>query len=290
MTLVIDAHAHVFVSSISSPRGVDDLAPESRVAPIGAYRERLETAGIDGAVLVPLDRHDDYVSTALRELPSTFAAVAVASADEQGRGELDPVEALRARREGFPFRALRTLWLAEPGTSVADSPMFPTLRHLADEGIALWSYLPPDQAAHLDELGALLPELSVVLNHLGFAPHDMRVDDHLRPRFADPLPETELQRIEALARHPRFHLMFSGHYALSASDYPYSDLHAPGRRLVDAFGPDRTLWGSDSPWIDEVPGYVATAALVDEALPDLSAGDRADILGGTAARLLSLSA
>ncbi|BDI22597.1 amidohydrolase [Herbiconiux sp. L3-i23] len=289
MTLVIDAHAHVFVAASSSPRGIDDLAPEARIAPIGAYRERLAEQGIDGAVLVPLDSHDDYVSTVAKELPGSFATVAVASPAEQGRGGVDPVDALRARHEGFPFRALRTMWLGDPGTALADSPMLPALRYLAGQGIALWSYLPPEQTSLLDELGALVPDLAVVLNHLGFAPHDMTVDEHRRPRFTDPLPEEELTRIERLARHRRFHLMFSGHYALSADAYPYVDLHGAGARLVDAFGADRTLWGSDSPWIDDVPGYAATHEIVDRTLPGLSADDSALILGGTVARLLSLS-
>ena len=290
MTLRIDAHAHVFTTAASSPRAVDELAPEDRAAPASSLRERLEAQGVDGAVLVPLDAHDTYVATALRELPPTFAAVAVASPVEQGRTAADPVESVRRRREGFPFRALRTTWLGPPGAPLAESPMFPVLEHLDREGLALWSYVAPDQAPHLDELGTLLPGLAVVLNHLGLAPHDMAVDEHRRPRFDDPLPEHELVRVEALARHPRFHLMFSGHYALSAEPHPHADLRAAGDRLVGAFGADRTLWGSDWPWIDDVPGYAATTAVVDEALPALSAAERADVLGGTVARLLSLPA
>ncbi|WP_210505511.1 amidohydrolase [Naasia sp. SYSU D00057] len=289
MPLRIDAHAHVFAPAAESPRGVDDLAPPERAASIADYRARLAAEGIDGAVLVPLDAHDEYVAGVLPELPPTFAAVAVASPAEQGRTDADPVAALVRRRERFPFRALRTMWLGEPGKSLRESPMWPVLQHLEAEGLALWSYLPPDQAGHLDELGTLLPDLAVVLNHLGFAPHDMRVDEHRRPRFPDPLPEAELRRIEALAGHPRFLLMFSGHYALSAEAYPYPDLHAAGRRLVSAFGPERTLWGSDSPWIDDEPGYGATSLIVELALPDLSPAERDAVLGGTAARLLSLS-
>lgn len=287
---IIDAHAHVFATATASPRGTDALVPPERDAPIGAYRERLDAAGVTGAVLVPLDAHDDYVATVLPSLPPSFAAVAVASEAEQGRGHSDPVAALRARRERLPFRALRTMWIGDPGRPLADSPMWPVLCDLAEHGIALWSYVTPDQTVLLDELGRALPGLDVVLNHLGFAPHGMTVDAHGRPAFDDPFPSPEVDRVEALAGHPRFHLMFSGHYALSAEPYPHRDLWAPSRRLVEAFGADRTLWGSDSPWIDDVPGYPAVATLVDTVLPDLSDSERAAIRGGTVARLLNLSA
>ncbi|MFD1713367.1 amidohydrolase family protein [Amnibacterium flavum] len=287
--LRIDAHAHVFLPAAESPRGVDELAPADRTAPLADYLGRLAAAGIDGAVLVPLDAHDDYVAASLAALPASFSAVAVASPAEQGRIGVDPVEAYLGRRVGFPFRALRTMWLGDPGAPIRDSPMWPVLARLEQDGVALWSYVGPDQTGLLDEVGRELPGLAVVLNHFGFAPHDMGVDEFARPRFVDPFPESELRRVEALARHPRFHLMFSGHYALSADPYPYADLAVPGRRLVAAFGTDRTMWGSDSPWIDRQPGYDATAGVVDIALPDLFPSERDDVLGGTVARLLSLT-
>lgn len=286
--MLIDAHAHVFRPAAVSPRGVDALAPADRDAPLEHYRARLAVSGIDGAVLVPLDTHDDAVAEALEHLPGSFTGVAVAGDAEQGRDGGDPVVALRARRERFGFRAVRTMWLGDPDRSIAESPMWPALRHLSDEGIVLWSYVTPDQTGLLTEVGERLPELRVVLNHLGFAPHDMRVDGHGRPAFDDPFPASEVERVVRLADHPGFHLMFSGHYALSTEPYPYPDLHATGARLVGLFGAERTLWGSDWPWIDVEPGHARMHRLVDIALPDLVPRERADILGGTAARLLDL--
>ncbi|NHA68247.1 amidohydrolase family protein [Phycicoccus flavus] len=284
----IDAHVHLFDRTEHSPRAVDDLAPADREATMDSLRERLASAGLDGAVLVPLGTEDDTVRTALASLPTSFAAVAVASPADQGRAGGDPVAGLRARRDGFPFRALRTMWLGDPGRPLSESPMLPVLTWLAAEGLVLWSYLPPDQVSLLDQVGDLVPELPVVLNHLGLAPYDMRVDDHRRPRFAQGFPEPEVERVLRLARHPHVHLMFSGHYALSATEHPYADLRPAGRRLVAEFGAERTLWGSDWPWIDEVPGYRQTLAVLGTALPELSDEDRDQILGGTACRLLGI--
>lgn len=284
----IDAHVHIFDRADRSPRGSDDLVPVDREAPLVALRDRLASTGVDGAVLVPLDVQDEPVRTALESLSGPFAAVAVASDADQGRSGADPVSAVRERRRAFPFSGLRTTWLGDPTRPLAESPMLPVLRWMASEGVALWSYLPPDQVVLLDELGSLVPDLSVVLNHLGFAPHAMQVDVHRRPRFDHALPGGEVERVARLARHPRFHLMFSGHYALSACDYPYPDLRTTGQLLLGEFGAERTLWGSDWPWIDEVPGYAATRAVLDTALPGLSDAERDQILGGTVSRLLHL--
>jgi len=281
----VDGHAHVFRPAAVSPRGLDELAPAERDAPVEDLLGRMEEAGVVGAVLVPLDGADDYVAEVLDRHPGTFAAVAVATPAVLGTGGVDPVAALRSRRDRWPWGALRTSWLGEPGLSVADSPFLPVLRVLAEERLPLWSYLPPAQFALLAELVALLPDLRVVLIHLGFCPHDMWVDEHRRPRFDDPFPEPLVARLERLADAPGVHVLVSGQYALSAEGPPYADLFAVTRRLADAYGAERLLWGSDHPWPSDVPGYQALPGLVRAALPGLSADDTARVLGGTARAL-----
>lgn len=246
-------------------------------------------ASVDRAVLVALDDQDDALQQAISKHPDTFAAVIVSGLSEQGRSENDPIASLDARRDELGYRGVRTMWLGEPNRPLADSPAVPMLRYMEAHGLVLWSYLPPEQAPHLPELGTMFPDLAVVLNHFGFAPHDMRVDSHGRPRFTDPFPAADIERVRALASFRSFHLLFSGQYALSTADYPYEDLVPTSRVLLDAFGSDRTMWGSDWPWIDPHPGYARTLSLVDVALSDASATERAAIRGGTASALMGFS-
>lgn len=281
----VDGHAHVFRPSRVSPRGTDELAPTDRDAPVEDLLARMDDAGIAAAVLVPLDGTDDYVAEVLDRHPDRFAAVAVATPAEQGTGGADPVRALRARRERWPFGALRSSWLGEPGRPVTDSPFLPVLRVLAEERLPLWSYLPPAQLQLLEDLVGVLPDLTVVLNHLGFCPHDMWVDEHRRPRFDDPFPESLLRRLERLADAPGVHVLVSGQYALSADPPPYPDLFPVVGRLAAAYGPERLMWGSDHPWPSEVPGYRELPGLVAAALPDLDRSALTRVLGGTARAL-----
>ncbi|HSK84164.1 MAG TPA: amidohydrolase family protein [Rubrobacter sp.] len=281
----IDAHAHVFRPAAISPRGVDHLAPADRDAPVEDLLEHMAGGGVDAAVLVPLDAHDDYVATVLAEFPKTFAAIAVATPAELQAGGTRGVESLRARRDHFGFHGLRTQWLGEPRQPMTDSPALPILRYLAEQGLLLWTYLPPDQLPLLPEVIRELPELRVVLNHLGFCPHDMQIDEHRRPHFDDPFPESTVQQVLRLSEADSVHLMFSGQYALSTQEPPYSDLFRVTRRFVEAYGLERLLWASDYPWTRDVPGYRAMLDLVPAVLPDLDAERLARVRGGTARTL-----
>ena len=288
MTLRIDAHAHVFDAADRSPRDVGDLVPADRTATIAHYRSRLDAIDATHAVLVPLDAHDDYVAACVIAEPDRYRGVLVCGPDELGQTDADPVAALQRRLERYPASAVRTMWLGEPGSSLADSPALPLLRHAAEAGLVLWSYLTPDQAPFLEELPRLAPDLRVVLNHFGFTPHDMQVDADARPWFAEGLTPEAVERVERLAAHPTMHLMYSGQYALSHGTPPYADIADVTRRLFDAYGPERSIWGSDYPWIDTVPGYEAVFGLVDDTLGDLTADERALVTGGTIARLLDI--
>lgn len=285
--IIIDAHSHVFRPATIYPRNVDELAPTERDAPVEDLLSHMMASGVDAAVLVPLDAHDDYAASVLVRYPETFAAIAVAAPDELRSGGTRGVESLRARRDRFGFHGLRTQWLGEPGQAVTRSPAFPVLRHLAEQGLVLWTYLPPDQLPLLPEVMSELPELRVVLNHLGFCPHDMYIDEHRRPRFDNPFPESTVQQVLRLSEAGGVHIMVSGQYALSKEEPPYPDLFAVIRRIAGAYGPERLLWASDYPWTRDVPGYGALRDLVPAALPDLDAEDLTRVLGGNAQTLFS---
>lgn len=285
--LVVDAHVHVFRPASVRPRTVDDLVPAERDAPVEDLLGVMGAAGVDRAVLVALEADDGYLAEVLRAHPGRFAAIAVADAAVQGRSAgADPVAELERRRAALAFAGLRTQWLGDPALPLAESPMLPALRWLAERGLVLWGYLTPDQLPLLRQLPEALPDLVVVLNHLGFFPHDMRVDGHGRPAFDDPLPPEHVDAVAALARHPSVHLMISGHYALSHGSPPYPDLELVVHRLAAAYGAERMLWGSDYPWIRDVPGYATIVSLAERALPGASAAELAAIRGGTALRLL----
>ncbi len=74
--------------------------------------------------------------------------------------------------------------------------------------------------------------------------------------------------------------------AASKGGYPCEDVHWMVRQIVDAFGPERCMFGSNFPTVqyNSKLSYAETVRLFSEAV-DLSAVEREWILGRTAAGL-----
>jgi predicted TIM-barrel fold metal-dependent hydrolase len=277
----IDGHLHVFLSQREDPeREVSELAPAGRKAPVELLIETMAAHGVDGAVLVPLGPERAYVARCLDTFPDHFVGVCVA--DESLHA--DPARRLR-ERAAAGFLGVRMSRLGEPGRPLRESPVYPTLAAMAAEGLVLWQYAPPDQLPLLREAIELLPELTVCLNHLGFSPERMDVDEHGRPRLRTTLPPSTLPAVLELAALPHVHVMLSGLYGWSDEPYPYRDLTGVVQALYESYGAKRLLWASDFPWILEEPGYGAVLELPDRHLPNLTDAERADVFGGTVAQI-----
>ena len=78
----------------------------------------------------------------------------------------------------------------------------------------------------------------------------------------------------------------SGQFACSTQPWRYRDLADWHRQLLRKFGAGRLMWASDFPWIVQDPGYGRLTTLLDELLPELTDAQRAQIMGGTAKRVL----
>lgn len=113
--------------------------------------------------------------------------------------------------------------------------------------------------------------------------HDGRLDvciDHMADSPID--QPDELEKLLRLARYPRVHVKLSHLWSLSKQDYPYRDTHDQVHRLYDAFGPQRLMWGTDWPAIDEYCGYARALALYRDEIKFFNDEDRKWILGETA--------
>lgn len=278
----VDAHLHVFRAvSERYPRDTHELFPAELDAPVDGFLEVMDEHGIDHAVLVPLSPHDDYLRETLARYPDRFAGIGV-----HDPSSTDPVAELHQRVGDVGIRGLRVHELGKSGEHDAQAlPTLPLLQAVHDAGQLLWFYGSPEQLDLLGRVLEELPDLQVVLNHLGFCPQGYVKDEHGRPRVPTELPPPTLPIVERYAAFPGVRVMFSGQYAFSQEPFPYPDLTSTIERVYAAFGADRLLWASDYPWIVEVPGYGPQLELVDRHLPGLSENERAAIMGGNAARL-----
>ena len=129
---------------------------------------------------------------------------------------------------------------------------------------------------HLPRLARLLerhPELPVVVDHAA------------KPLIRDgeiDLWRTDLARIAA---HPQATCKLSGLVTEAPADGRPETLRPYIETLLELFGPQRLLWGSDWPVVELAGGYDRWRGIALNALSGLDAGARAGVLGGNAARV-----
>ena len=160
------------------------------------------------------------------------------------------------------------------------------LRQLHAFGLTYDLLLFPQQLPAAVELVAAMPEQPFVLDHLA------------KPRVKEWTGEASTQRdrqgwrhdIEALARHPHVCCKLSGLVTEAAwrgwkpADFtPFLDV------VLEAFGPERLMFGSDWPVCLLAGEYADVAGIVRDHCGRLSAGEQAAIWGGTAARFYGLA-
>lgn len=83
-----------------------------------------------------------------------------------------------------------------------------------------------------------------------------------------------------LARFPQVYVKASAFFRVSKEPPPYPDAAAALRRLLDVFGAQRCMWGTDAPWVNEQCGYSAAWGLL-EAWGNVRDDEVGWLMGGT---------
>lgn len=129
--------------------------------------------------------------------------------------------------------------------------------------------------------GGLDAVAAIATRHPGL---DIIVDHLAVPRGArGPAAFQHLPELLALGRFPNIAVKAAGVGDYATDPYPFRSLDEPLRRVFDTFGPRRIVWASDLSRLRHP--YRECTAHFAEALPWLSAGDRALIMGENICRI-----
>ncbi|MBX3442599.1 MAG: amidohydrolase [Planctomyces sp.] len=261
----VDAHSHIWTTDLeryplAGGQPVSVLAPRSFTA-----EELLAIVRPLGVSRVVLIQHKPYhgldnrcLADAMAEHPGVFGGVACI---EAGAPRPD-VEMLRLKTLGFrgfritPGEGGTSRWSASEGMRL----MWGTA---AAQGLAICPLIDAAYLEQVDEMCRRFPETRVVIDHFA------------RIGGTGEFPEADLAALTGLAKHPRVHVKVSAYYYLGRKRPPYDDLAPMIRRMYDAYGPQRLMWGSDSPYqLGGENTYAASLKLIQEGLDFLSAEDR----------------
>jgi L-fuconolactonase len=280
--LIIDTHMHVWsddpvrfpFAHPYDPKYVPPKIPAS----VELVVKEMDEKGVRYCVLVQTINHgwdNRYLIKCLKAHPKRF----------RGQGLIDPTDPDVATKLGELMKV--------PGmTGVRFSPIYykgkddwinekskDALWRKAEETGAVFNFfIASEQLPKLEDRVKRFGKVKVVIDHLA------RVD--LEGKDV----EGETNKLLALAKYPNVYVKVSELMILSPSKkFPYRDTYALVRKVYDAFGPDRLLWGTGFPGATRAqadrPSLDDELALIRKEIPFFTAKDRVKILGENAAKL-----
>jgi predicted TIM-barrel fold metal-dependent hydrolase len=235
----------------------------------------LEAAGVDGAILVSaftMYRYDaSYAVEVRNRYPGRFALVK--PVDPANPAVADVIAEWKRTPGAVGVRML----LVRSG--LAEDSADPGLNRVLKEAARLSLQVNLHIAGRLDQGIDLIrrnPDTQIVVDHLGL------VQPHVPPKPKEPW--AELPKVLTLAKLPHVAIKITGACTLSLEPFPYNDIWDPVARMIDAFGIDRCLWGTD--WTRAV-NFLTYAQGVDafRVTNRISDTDKAKLMGGNVTRI-----
>jgi len=129
-------------------------------------------------------------------------------------------------------------------------------------------------------IAASYPGLTMILDNFGMVQPPIRTPD-------DP-PWRRLPELLELAAYPNLHVKFIGAPALSRMAYPFGDVWPHLLQVVEAFGLDRLMWGSDFTRVRGLHTYAEAIAYLLHT-DELSASDKEQLFSTTSLRTFRLA-
>jgi predicted TIM-barrel fold metal-dependent hydrolase len=256
---VIDAQVHVWGRLVDNPH-----TPQEPSFQAGQLLPLMAGAGVAGAVLVPPTWGADWNEACLRaaaEHPGRFAVMGrIAVEDPSAPSQL------RRWRERPGMLGLRISLRRDPWATWFSGGRIEWLWQVAaEERLPVMVYL-PGRLPELEVVARKHPGLKLLIDHMGILPGAAGAE--LERQAADAVRLAELDNVA---------VKVSALPLYSRQDPPFADIHPLVRRIIDAYGPARSFWGSDLTRLN--CGYRAAVAMMDGVLSGMTPEERALVMG-----------
>jgi L-fuconolactonase len=272
---IIDCQVHVYEADhpgrpwTHKIEGVDHATGDEQIA-------AMDTLGIDGAIIVSTFTTYRYDTSYAQEVharhPGRFALIKPVSVIDPAVGEAiaDWASTPGAAGVRIMLAFAKNKNPLDPGLARALSA---SARHGLPVNIFATGCL--DVA---NGLAARNPDTCIVIDHVG-------LPQTMRPEAADPW--ADLPNVLALAKYENVRIKLSGICTLSAEPYPFHDIWDPLLRIIDAYGIERCMWGTD--WTRVTALTYGQAVDAFQTTQHLSDSDRAMLMGGAAQKIYGWS-
>jgi L-fuconolactonase len=230
---VIDTQVHLYEINHPGRPWAQDIAGPKHVTG-DEQLVAMDELDIDGAIIVSTYqtyRFDaSYALEVYAKHPDRFAVVKPVDTNDPGVGELVADWAATPGAIG-----VRVMMVFVKDKNPLDPGLNRTLagsaKHKLPVNLFAWGLL--DEAKMVIERH---PDTLFVIDHVG-------LPQPYRPGGADVW--ADLPKVLALAGYENVRIKFTGACAMSANPFPYDDIWGPLLRIIDAFGVERCMWGTD---------------------------------------------
>jgi predicted TIM-barrel fold metal-dependent hydrolase len=266
---VIDVQVHAYEHNhpgrpwVSQLHGPASANGEEMVA-------AMDAVGVDGAIIVStfnLYRYDpSYALEVYAKYPDRFRVVKPIDATDPGVEDVVKDWAKTKGAVGVRLM-LRDEQLSDPRDPRLNHAFASAGRAGLPVNFLCWGRL--DDGT---ELVRRNPDTVIIIDHLGL------LQPNEPPVLANPWGD--LPKLLALAQYPNARVKISGACTLSREAFPYNDIWEPVLKIIDAFGIDRCMWGTDWTRTSGMLTYEQGVRPFRETTR-LSDSDKAKLMGGT---------
>jgi predicted TIM-barrel fold metal-dependent hydrolase len=230
----------------------------------------MDSVGVDGAIMVSsfsaYEYDPSYALEVYNAWPDRFRVVTPVDATDPAIDDVVARWAATPGARGIRIRMGKGLPMDadHPGL---DRAFTAAARHGLPVNLLCWGILDKG-LPHIQRH----PDTVIVIDHLGL----------LQP-FRPPVPAdvwADLPKLLDLARHRNVRVKISGACTMSHQPFPYDDIWEPVLRVIDAFGLDRCMWGTDWTRTIGMLTYEQGVAPFRDS-KRLSDSDKAVLMGGT---------
>ncbi|MFI8230123.1 amidohydrolase family protein [Streptomyces sp. NPDC085900] len=277
--MTVDAHHHEWDLSVRDQDWIPRHSPIRRNFTVADLEPEARAAGVDRTVLV-------QTVTVAEETPEFLAladahdlvAGVVGWTDLTRPDIADELARLRALPGGAHLKGIRHQVQGEPDPGWLLRPdVLRGLTAVAEAGLAYDLVVLPRQLPACAQAAAQLPRLTFVLDHLGKPPI---VSGALEPWATD---------LRTLAALPNTVAKLSGLVTeADPAGWTLDDLRPYVETALEAFGPDRLMFGSDWPVCTLAATYGEVVEATRRLIAGLGESERTRIMGDTATRVYRL--
>jgi L-fuconolactonase len=282
---IVDAHHHLWDPGRRRYAWMDDeaLAPIRRRYAVDDLRDAASANGVTSTVLVQaVGDVDESVELCAMAVDSDGLIAGVVGWVDltAGRGVLDQLSRIRGSTGGDRLVGVRHQvqdevdrdWLSRPNVTAG-------IRAVGTVGLVYDLLVHPDQLASAARLAGRLDSVTFVLDHAAKPPFTAG---------AAAMAEWAAG-LAALAERPNVVCKLSGLVTEAAwSTWTVDTLRPAADHVIDVFGPDRVMFGSDWPVCELAGSYHQVVDAARQLTASLRPAERAAIFAGTARRVYRL--